>query len=288
MLAHAILETATLKHAILASILASIAAGIMGSYVVIKKISSISGSISHSIIGGIGLSVFLQYKYKLFWFNYSVGAFLVAIFSAFLIGYMHVKHRQKEDSAIAMVWVTGMALGILFLSFVPSYSEHVTHFLFGDIFHIKSFHLYMLVILDVFILLMVPLFYKKFLLVCFDEELATLQNLKTNFLYLFLIVMISISIVVLLQIVGIILIIAILTIPTNTAKIFSKKLYNIMIFSFVFCLFSTLLGTFISYKTKIPAGAVSSLTAISLYFLCLIFTKNFKKLNLKKSFSKKI
>ena len=262
-----------LQYAIAAGFLASIASGFMGSFVVAKKISSISGSISHSILGGIGLSIFLNYKFSLSWFDPILGAFVAAILASLLIGWIHLKHRGKEDAAIATIWSTGMGLGVIFIALVPSYSGDFTHFLFGNILVVTKTHLFLLFAFDLLIIFILSINYRKFLSICFDEKTAYLQKINVSFMYLLLLILISFSIVLLIQIIGIILVIALLTIPATIASLYNKKLYKIMFISSILSFIFIFLGIGISYDLNIPPGACIAILSALAYVLCLLFAK---------------
>jgi zinc transport system permease protein len=258
--------------ALFSGILASIASGVMGSYVVIKRISSLSGSIAHSILGGIGLFLWLQFKYKIAWLNPIYGAFLAALISSFLIGLAHLKFKQREDSLIATIWSFGMALGVIFLTLTPAYNAEFINFLFGNMLWTNKNDLIILGILDVVILLSVALFYKKFLFICFDEEQATLQKISVKSNYFFLLSLISISIVLLMQSIGIILVIAFLTIPATIANIFTNKLSLMMLVSVIISIFLTIVGILFSYEIDTPPGATIALIT-GLFYLFVLAIK---------------
>lgn len=267
-----ILLNPIIQKALIAGILASFASGIMGSYVVIKRISSISGSISHSILGGIGLAIFLSYKFSIS-LSPILGALIAAIIAALLIGWMHLKHRQTEDATIATIWSTGMGLGVIFISLVPTYGEDLHHFLFGSVLEISNPLIYTLLIFDILIFLTVMRFYRQFLLICFDEEQAKLQNIHINALYLLLLSLISISIVLLIQIIGIILVIAVITIPPTISSMFTKKLFFMMIFAFLICAVITTSGIVIASLLNYPPGATAAILAAIFYLISLIFQR---------------
>ncbi|MFA5250419.1 MAG: metal ABC transporter permease [Parachlamydiales bacterium] len=262
-----------LQNALLAGVLISLSAGIMGSYVVIKKITSLAGSVSHSILGGIGLFAFLNFKHPAWFFSPAIGAFLAAILSAFLIGFIHLKHAQKEEAAVSAIWSAGMAIGVIFISFLPSYNVEFSEFLFGNILFISKADLLMLLGLNIIILLVVIAFWRPFLAVCFDEESAKLQKIPIKSYYLFLLSLISLSIVLLIQIIGIILVIALLTIPPTVAGLFLRRLPVIMIFSVLLSALLNLGGTFISYSLNFPPGATIALLAAVIYALALLWKK---------------
>lgn len=262
-----------LQFALLGAIISSISSGIMGSFVVIKRISSITGSIAHSILGGIGLFEFLKYKYGLAFLDPIWGAILAALFSALLIGIVHLYYKQKEDAVIAMIWSCGMAIGIIFLSFVPNKSATCTHFLFGDLFTTQKKDLFLLGGLDIIIFILTVIFYRKFLLICFDETSAYLQKILVKTFYFILLAMISISIVLLIKIVGIILIITLFTIPATIANFFSFRLPIVMIISVFLCMVFNILGIFISNVISLPPGAVIAIVATIFYIIALPFKK---------------
>ena len=272
----AVFKSPFLINAIIAGILASLASGIMGSYVIAKKISSLSGSIAHSILGGIGLVIWIKYRFGLAWLDPIYGAFFAALLSSLLIGWVHLKHSQNEDAVIAAIWSTGMGIGVIFISQVPSFGSDFSHFLFGNILLVSKENLLMLLGLDMVILITISIFYRRFLAICFDEELAYMQKININGLYLLLLALISLSIVLLIQIMGIILVIALLTIPATIANIFSKKLYVIMIVSFALCTFFNISGIAISYDLNWPPGATISILAAIAYLAVLVYKKNFK------------
>lgn len=261
-----------LQNAIIAGFLAALASGIMGSYVVTKKITSLSGSISHSILGGIGLAIWLKYKYHIP-LDPIFGAFITAVISALLIGWIHLKHAHKEDAAIAAIWSTGMAIGVIFISQVPSYGADFTHFLFGNILLVSKTNLYMLFALDIILLFFTCIFYKRFLVICFDEELAFLQKINVKHFYLLLLSLISLSIVLLIQIIGIILVIALLSIPPTIATIFLKKLSSVMFMASLLSAFFIFSGTAISYDFNWPPGATIAIIAAFFYVICLFNKK---------------
>lgn len=269
----ALLHNSFLQVALIAAVLSSIASGIMGSYVVIKRISSLSGSISHSILGGIGFFLWLQYNHSQAWADPLYGAFLSALLAALLIGYIHLKHRQNEDAIIATIWSAGMGIGVIFVSLIEGYKADFSAFLFGNLLFISEKNLWMLLVLDGVILLSTLLFYKKFLSVCFDEEQAKLQGIKISLYYFFLLGLIAISIVLLIQTIGIILVIALLTIPPTISLLFTKKLPKVMMLSCLIALLINLIGIYLSYEKGLPPGATIAILACAAYGLALIIKK---------------
>jgi len=253
----------------LAGIAASITSGIVGSYVVAKRIVFISGSIAHSVLGGMGIFLWMKRTYDISWMNPLHGALIAAILSAFLIGWIHLKHKQREDTVIAAIWSTGMAIGVIFVSLTPGYNVELMNFLFGNILWTSTSDLILLISLAGLIVLATMIFHAKFQAVCFDENQAQLKGISVTKYYLFLLVLVAISVVILIQVVGAILIIAMLAIPAAIAGSFSPRLSKMMGWAVILgCLFTTV-GLILSYFVNWPPGATIALTAAAFYLLNL-------------------
>lgn len=263
-----------LLSAVLAGLAASVVSGIIGSYVVVKRIVFISGSISHSVLSGIGFCLWLERSRGITWITPLYGAIATGVLSALLIGWMHLRYREREDSVIAALWSVGMAVGVLFISQTPGYNVELTNFLVGNILWVSQSDLTILFGLDAAIVLIALCLHKRFLAICFDEEQARLQGLKVDELYLLLLVLASLTIVLLIQVVGIILVMTMLAIPASIANLFTTRLSSMIfiavLLSASFCFF----GTAASYHLDLPAGATIALLAgISYVFAMLTFKK---------------
>jgi zinc transport system permease protein len=258
-----------LFSAVIAGLAASIVSGIIGSYVVVKRIGFISGSISHSVLSGIGFCLWLERAKNVEWMNPLYGALVAAIISALIVGWIHLFYRQREDSVIAALWAIGMAIGVLFISQTPGFNVELTNFLVGNILWVTPTDLKILFGLDLFILITVACLHKKFLAICFDEEQAQLQGLPVNLLYMLLLVLTAVSIVLLIQVVGILLVMTMLTIPAAIANNFTARLSRIMLIAvFLSCIFC-LIGTAGAYYLDWPGGATIALVAGIIYVLSL-------------------
>lgn len=273
----AIQSNPLLLSAVIAGLLASVVSGIIGSYVVVKRIVFISGGISHSILGGIGLCLWLERTKGIAWATPLLGALAAAIFSALVIGWIHLHYRQREDSVIAALWSIGMAAGILFISQTPGFNVELTNFLIGNILWVTPTDLMILASLDIFILATVFCLHKRFLALCFDEEQAQLQGVPVNSLYLLLLVLIAISIVLLIQVVGIILVMTMLTIPAAIANLFTVRLSRMMMIAVALSSGFALSGTAAAYHLDWPGGATIALTAGLAYVVSLGIFPSIKK-----------
>ncbi len=262
-----------LQMSLLAGFAASITSGIIGSYVVSKRIVFISGSIAHSVLGGMGLCLWLKRVYGIAWLTPLYGALIAALLSSLLIGWIHLKYREREDTVIATLWSTGMAIGVIFVALTPGYNVELMNFLFGNILWVNQADLQLLFLLDLIVIGTCALFHHRFVAVCFDEQQALLQGVSVRSIYLLLLALIAISVVLLIQVVGAILVIAMLAIPAAMASIVTHRMVLMMLIAIGFgALFSTV-GIGASYFLNWPPGATISLTA-ALFYSLFLFKKS--------------
>ncbi len=225
----------------------------------------------------MGFFLWLKKKYGFYWLEPIYGAFLAAIISAIVIGWIHLHFRQRKDAVIASVWSTGMAIGVIFISLTPGYNVELMNFLFGNILWITKTDLAMLVLLDVFLLWIVAKNYFRFLAVCFDEEQALLQGINVDKVYLLLLSLVALSVVLLIEIIGVILVLALLTIPPTIAGLFTFRLSRMMICAVTITAVFNILGIFISYQINWPMGATIALLCAGTYLFLLIFKYKFSR-----------
>jgi zinc transport system permease protein len=274
-----------LMSAVVAGLLASVVSGIIGSYVVVKRIVFISGGISHSVLGGIGFCLWLERARGITWVSPLLGALVAAVLSALIIGWIHLHYQQREDSVIAALWSIGMAAGVVFISQTPGFNVELSNFLIGNILWVSQADLYILASLDIFILIAVLCLHKRFLAICFDEEQAQLQGVPVKQLYLLLLALTAISIVLLIQVVGIILVMTMLTIPAAIANIFTVRLSRMMIIAVFISAFFTVSGTAVAFHLNWPGGATIALIAGLAYTVAISLFPQIKKA-LSSSYSK--
>jgi zinc transport system permease protein len=269
--ASAFLANPFLQTALIASLLASIASGTIGSFVVVKRIAFIAGAISHSLLGGMGLCLWLQRTYSLQWLDPLVGAFAGAIGSAMLLGWIHLNYRQREDSVIA-IWSSGMAIGVIFISLTPGTNVELMNFLFGNILWISQRDLLLLGALDVFILGFILFYYRRFLALCFDEEQALLRGIPVRRLYMLLLSLVAVTVVILIQIIGTVLV-ALLTIPATLAGLFTYRLPVMIGSAVVLSALFSFFGLEASYLLDWPPGSTIALLAALVYFAILLLKR---------------
>ena len=207
-----------LRHAVLVGLLSSVAFGIVGSFVVTRRVTFIAAAIAHSVLGGIGAVLYLRAHTGLTWLEPVHGALPAALFSALIIGLVSLRAKEREDTVIGAVWAVGMALGLLLLAKTPGYNKDTMSYLFGDILLITKRDVWMVAGLDILVTAVAVFFYNKLLAVCFDEEFARTRGLAVDYYYLLLLCLIAVTIVLLVYLVGIVLVIALLTLPAAAVQ----------------------------------------------------------------------
>jgi zinc transport system permease protein len=250
------------RNALLAGILASIACGIIGSYVVVKRMVALSGGISHAAFGGIGLGYFLG-------FDPILGAVGFALAVSTGIGILREKAVQNLDTLIGAVWAAGMAIGILFISLTPGYAPDLFSYLFGNILLVPQGDLLLMGVLALVIIGAVIIVYSPLLAVTFDEEYARVMNLPVTGLMLLLLGLTALTVVMLIRVVGIILVIALLTLPAAIAREYAGEMRRMMVLAVAGGMVFTFSGIWLSYLFDIPSGATIILVSVAAYLVVL-------------------
>lgn len=252
-----------LQNAIFAALLASITCGIIGSYIVTKRIVFISGGITHASFGGIGISWF-------FGFNPILGAAFFGVLSALGIEWLSKKTEVRQDSVIGILWALGMALGIIFIYMTPGYAPNLLSFLFGNILTVGALDLYLLTALALLTILIFALMLKPILFVAFDEEYAKTQRIPVQLINYLMIALVALAIVLNIRVVGIILVISFLTIPQTIANLFTKDFKKMIIGSIIFGIIGSFTGLLVSYEINAPSGATIIISFVILFILAKI------------------
>ncbi len=256
------------QNAIVASLLIGITCGIIGTYIVARRIVFISGGITHTSFGGLGIAYYAGISPLL-------GASIFALASALGIQYISEKKKVREDSLIGIFWAAGMAIGILFIFMTPGYAPNLMSYLFGSLLTISSTQIILMLILCIIVISVFYLLFRPIFYIAFDTEYAKTHNLQVNIFNRILMSIVALTIVLSIDIVGIILVIAYLTIPQNIASVFYKDFRRMMIASAIICPIGSLIGLFASALLNIPPGATIIVGFIILYILALIINKIF-------------
>jgi len=254
------------RNAIIGALIASVVCGIIGSYVVVKRMVSLSGGLAHAAFGGIGLGYFLG-------IDPVAGAVAFTTGIALVIGLIREKFGQYMETLIGAVWAAGMALGILFIALTPGYAPDLFGFLFGNILLIPTSDLFIMALLALVICIVVMIQFNQLMAVTFDEEYARVMNLPVTALLLVLLLLIAFTVVVLIRVVGIILVIALLTLPAAMAREYTQSIRVMMVLSMGIATLCSLGGLFLSYVLDVPSGATIILLAAGGYCLVLIHKK---------------
>ena len=249
-----------MRNALLAGVFVSISCGIIGSLIVVNRIVFISGGIAHSAFGGIGLAIFLG-------LSPSLGAAVFAVGVAMIMGAVSFKNKHRADTVVGVLWAVGMALGILFIDLTPGYHPDLMSYLFGSILTVSKTDIWLMAPLDTAILIAVFIFYKEFIAMSYDEEFAFIVGIPVRFLYFLLLGMTALSVVMIIKAVGLILTIALLTIPPYIAERYTHSLAQMMALSSLLGICFTFLGLWVSYKYNFTSGATIILIAGAAFFI---------------------
>lgn len=251
-----LLQYEFLQLAFFAGIAVSVLGGVIGTYITLKRLSYIAGAISHSVLAGMGLFIFLHYKTGIAFFTPLNGALLAALISAGITGWTVLWGKEKSDTVLSALWSVGMALGILFVYITPGYKENLMSYMFGNILLVQKSDLIAVLVLDAVVLILVFLFYNRIYAVALDDEFAELRGLNVKMYQLVFILFTAVTIVFLVQIAGIVMVISLLTLPAATASLFSRNYGVTMVLAFFLSVLFTTGGLVISYEPDLPSGAV--------------------------------
>lgn len=260
------------RYAVITGILASIPFGIIGTYVVVRRISYIAGAISHCILGGVGAGLYLQNAMGINWFGPLHGAIVVALLAAVILSLVSLFARQREDSVIGALWAAGMGIGLLFLAKTPGYVDPMSY-LFGNILLITQSDIYLVLALDILVVGTIGVFYNTFLAICFDEEYAGLRGIRTHWFYLVLLCLTALTIVLLVRVVGIVMVIALLTLPAAIAGNLARSVRQMMVLATLLCGIFILAGLSTSYSLDVPSGPMIIVIAAAFYLLVAVGMK---------------
>jgi len=266
----AILNYTFMQNAIIAALLASIVTGIIGTIAIEKKLISMSGGIAHASFGGIGFGYLLGFEP--IW-----GGLVFAIGSSALISRLSKNSKIKADTMTGILWSFGMALGILFISLAPGYMPDMTSYLFGDILSVSTNSLIYMGIFTAIIVFVFMMLFNHLIIYLFDEEYAKARGIRTKLLEWTVYIMIPIGIMVLIKIVGIILTIALMTIPVSIAKLLCKSIKQVILTSMLLSAVFSIVGLAISYYVNIPSGVCIILLSTVVYLLLLAVKRRIQK-----------
>jgi zinc transport system permease protein len=258
-----VLQFEFMRNALAAGLLASVICGIMGTLVVVNRIVFLSGGIAHAAYGGIGLAFYFGWPYLAGTLGFSLGA-------AMLMAAVTLKARHRADTIIGVIWALGMACGIILIDLSPGYNVDLMSYLFGSILTVPDADLWIMVVMGLVIVALVAIYYKDLLALSYDEEFARIRGVPVTALYFLLIGMLAVTVVMVIQVVGLILVIALLTIPPFIMEKHARSLLQMMIGSSVLGVVFTVAGLWISYAFDLTSGASIIMVAGLFFFLNLV------------------
>ena len=255
-----------IQNALIAGIIVSFVSGIIGSLVVVNRMVFLAGGIAHASYGGIGIAIFSGIP--IFW-----GTSVFAVTAALFMALVTINQRERIDTFIGLIWAVGMAVGIIFVDLTPGYNVDLMSYLFGSILAVNHDDLYFMGSLFVLIVFVVTFWYRDILAVSYDSEYAALRGTNVKFFYTLILVLSALTVVIAIKVVGLILVIALLTIPIYIAQNLSSSLYSMMIISGFVATIFTVVGLWISYSFDLTSGACIILVAAFSLMIFMIGTK---------------
>lgn len=255
-----------MRNALMAGVLTSIICGVIGTLIVVNRLVFLSGGIAHSAYGGIGLAFFLGIPYM-------VGAVGFSFLAAMLMAGVSIKSKQRADTIIGVIWAVGMASGILLLDMTPGYNVDLMSYLFGSILSVPLSDLVTMAVVGAFIIIIIMYFFQDLLVMSYDEEFALVRGVPVKRLYYMLIGIVAITVVMVVQVVGLILVIALLTIPPYIAEKYTRSLLQMMLLSCLLGMCFTTGGLWASYTLDLTSGAAIIFLAGIAFFLSLVTDK---------------
>ncbi len=243
------------RNALVAGLLSAVLFGVLGAVVTVKRIAGLAGAIAHAVLGGIGLSLFLAAKGVLPGLPPIVGALAFALLAAAVIGFVSLRAKQREDTVINAIWAIGMSLGVLFIAKTPGYADPMSY-LFGNILLVSGRDLALLAALDAVVLFLAWRYYPQIEASAFDEEFARVRGVPTDAVFVATLAVTAVAVVLLQTFVGIVMVIAMLTLPSGTAGFAARSLAAMMAGGAALSALFTVGGLAASWSLDLPAGAV--------------------------------
>ena len=261
-------DMAFLRSALLLGLIGSVPLGAVGTFVVARRISYLAAAIAHSVLGGIGLAVYLRQTAGWEWLSPMAGALAAALGAAGLVGWIALRARQREDAAIGAVWVLGMAVGLLCLSRTPGYVDPMAY-LFGDILLVTRGDLWAAGAVAFVVSAVVLIWHRQIAAVCFDPEFAAIRGIPADGIHFLLLGLAALTVVLMVSLVGVVLVVALLTLPPAIAALRSRGLGGMLLAAVCLNLLFVVVGLGASYSLDLPTGPTVILVAATVFFAAL-------------------
>jgi zinc transport system permease protein len=261
-----LLEYPFLRNAVAAALLAAVAAGVTGSLVVVRRSTYLAGAVSHSVLAGLGLARLLERRFGIVWLPPMAGAVLAAVAAALLLAWLTLRGRHRSDTVLSAVWTGGMALGVSFVAATPGYQDDLMSYLFGSILLISGADLLWMLAADLVLLGVMIVCYNRFLAIAFNVEMARVRGVSTARYEVIYYVLTALTVVLLVRVAGIVLAVALLTLPAAAAGLLTRRLDRMMAAAAAIGAGVSLLGLALSYGPGWPPGATIVELAILVYW----------------------
>lgn len=259
-----------MRNAVIAGCFASLICGVIGSFVVVNRLVFLAGGIAHAAFGGIGIAFFFGIPYML-------GTLGFSLIAAMIMTAVVLNNKSRADTFIGILWAVGMATGIILLDMTPGYNVNLMSFLFGSILAVPASDIWWMLGLSIFSIAAAVFFYRDLLAISYDDEFARLRGVPVNLIYFLFIGLVAVSIVIIIRVVGLILVIALLTIPPYIAEKYSRSLAQMMVLSTLLAIVFNLSGLWLAYTYDLTSGATIILVAAAAFFISMIFDGLFLK-----------
>ncbi len=266
-----------LRYALIAGFLGSISFGVIGTYVVARRITYLAAAIAHTAIGGIGGALYLKNMFGLEWLDPLYGALVLSIAITPILGWVSLNANEREDTVITALWTFGMGVGLLLIARIPGYVDAMSY-LFGDILVLSRMDLIITGILAIFVLVLGIYFYHPLMAICYDAEFARLRGLGQGWLFFLLLILTACVVVLLIRVVGVVMVIALLGIPPALGSYFSHQLWQMMAWGCIICFSFIFFGLYISFAQDLPSGPSIATIGGSVYLLGLLSRTLIRKL----------
>ncbi|MDE7411097.1 MAG: metal ABC transporter permease [Paramuribaculum sp.] len=248
------------RNALIGVAVISIASAVIGTYIVTRRLAAICGGVTHACFGGLGLGYFLG-------INPVIMASVFAIGASAGVEWLSTRHRIRHDSAIAMVWALGMALGIIFVFMTPGYVPELTGFLFGNVLTISMTDIVAFVVFTAVLLVFVAVYYRQIVMCAFDPDFSRVVHVNVRFITYSMTVLTAICIVLTIRLVGVMLLMSMLVLPQIIAEIYCRRFRSIMLWSIVISLTGSVGGLLLSAASDVPCSAVMVLVLLGIYVI---------------------
>jgi zinc transport system permease protein len=260
------LQLEFIRNALVAGVLVSVVCGVIGTLVVVNRIVFLAGGIAHAAYGGIGLSFFMGWPYV-------IGTTGVSLLSAGIMAAVTLNARHRVDAMVGVIWAVGMAMGVILLDLTPGYNVDLMSFLFGSILAVPVSDLWQMATIGLVVIAIVTYYYNDFLAMSYDDEFARLRNVPVTFLYCLLLAMVALTVVMIIRVVGLILVIALLTIPPFIAEKLTGSMRSMMVLSSILSCLFTITGLWLSYLFNLTSGATIIMVAAAGFFMSALWER---------------